>query len=156
VAWSFLRIAILGLAACAYGCDDEEGYPPNAPGNDMTEVAPATPQQSPQPTSSPSQPPPGTPQPLGEAWVVPFPAEATQAGVASAEVVLLVTVSPSGAVEDAAVMTDPGHGFGEAARRYALGQRFKPAVDASGTAIRASTRMRVRFHAQSGAAPATP
>lgn len=112
----------------------------------MTDIAPASSQQPAAAASAPSQPPPGTPQPLGEAWTVPFPEEAVEAGIASAEVVLLVTVSPSGTVEDAAVMTDPGHGFGEAARSYALGQRFKPAVDAAGTAIRASTRMRVRFH----------
>ena len=129
----------------AYACDDEEGYPPNAPSNDMTDIS-ATPQQASSAPSAPSQPPPGTPQPLGEGWTVPFPEEAAEAGISSAEVVLLVTVSPSGAVEDAAVVTDPGHGFGEPARRYALGQRFKPAVDAAGTAIRASTRMRVRFH----------
>ena len=112
----------------------------------MTDIGPAAPQQPALAASAPSQPPAGTPQPLGEAWAVPFPDEAARAGVSSAEVVLVVTVSPSGAVEDAAVVTDPGHGFGEAARSFALGQRFKPAVDASGTAIRASTRMRVRFH----------
>jgi TonB family protein len=156
VASSRVRFALLVvLVACACACDDEEGYPPNAPSNDMTEVAPATPQEG-STTSAPSQPPPGTPQPLGQAWAVPFPEEAAQAGIQSAEVVLVVTVAPSGTVEDAAVVTDPGHGFGPAARTYALGQRFKPALDASGTAIRASTRMKVRFHAQGGAAPSSP
>ncbi len=139
----------VALAVSALGaCDDEEGFPPNTPANDMTEPPPAPPPASASvdpSASAPAQPPPGTPQPVGRAWVVPFPEEASRAGVAAAEVVLLVTVSPAGAVEDAAVVIDPGHGFGDAARRFALGQQFKPAVDAAGTPIRATTRVRVAF-----------
>jgi TonB family protein len=140
-------LPVLLAAALVTACDDEEGYPPAAPSNDMSDV----PGGAAEPGGSaegvtPVTPPPGTPQPLGPGWTVPFPEEAQRSGVASSDVVLLVTVSSTGAVEDAAVLSDPGHGLGEAARTFARGQKFKPAVDASGTPIRASTRVRVHFH----------
>lgn len=125
-------------------CDDEEGFPPAVPANDTSDVPPGA-ATGPATAGSPVAPPPGTPQPLGGAWTVAFPEEAERSGIASADVVLLVTVSPGGGVEDVAVVTDPGHGFGEAARDFARDQQFKPAVDASGAAIRATTRIRVRF-----------
>jgi periplasmic protein TonB len=128
------------LATALTACDDEEGYPPATPSNDTSDVTGGAAEGA-----TPVAPPPGTPQPLGAGWTVPFPDEAQRSGVASADVVLLVTVSSSGAVEDAAVLSDPGHGLGEAARTFARSQKFKPAVDASGTPIRASTRIRVKF-----------
>jgi protein TonB len=137
---ALIAVALVA-AALATACDDEEGYPPATPTNDMSDV----PAGAGSPAATSGTPPAGTPQPLGGPWTAPFPEEAERSGIASADVVLLVTVSPTGAVEDAAVMTDPGHGFGEAARDYARTQQFKPAVDASGAAIRATTRIRVRF-----------
>lgn len=56
----------------------------------------------------------------------PFPSEALEHRVAG-EVVLLLTIDPSGAVVDARVESGPGHGLDEAARAAALEFEFEPA-----------------------------
>jgi protein TonB len=85
-----------------------------------------------------------SPRMAGEsAWKCPFPAEAT--GVGEAFVQLRVFVGADGQALDAAVLADPGHGFGAAAVRCAIGTRWSPALDREGTPVRATALVRVRF-----------
>jgi protein TonB len=69
-----------------------------------------------------------------------FPTQADFARIDHAVAVLIVRVRPDGTAEAATVVSDPGHGFGEAARRCALRTRFIPARDRAGNAITAETR----------------
>lgn len=63
-----------------------------------------------------------------------------------ATVVIAVTVQASGTPKSVAVLRDPGHGFGAAARACAMGQRFKPALDRDGNGVLATTPpITVRF-----------
>ncbi|HVH42744.1 MAG TPA: biopolymer transporter ExbD [Labilithrix sp.] len=80
------------------------------------------------------------------AWDCPFPPEADRAKVDSAVVVIQATISESGAAEDVTVLSDPGNGFGEAARSCATKQYYKPGIDAEGRPLRTTTKpFRVRF-----------
>lgn len=85
-----------------------------------------------------------SPRMEGEAaWKCPFPAES--AGVDDAIVQLRVFVGADGKALEAAVLVDPGHGFGAAAVRCAIGTRWSPALDREGAAVRATAIVRVRF-----------
>lgn len=82
----------------------------------------------------------------GRRWDCPWPARAEALDVSSKTVVLRATVGPDGRALDVDVVSDPGHGFGVAARRCALRARFQPALDAAGRPVRAATPpIRVRF-----------
>lgn len=73
-----------------------------------------------------------------------FPAD-SEAGN-SAAVVIVVTVRSDGTPRSISVVSDPGHGFGAAARSCALGQRFTPALDRNGEPTTAATPpITVRF-----------
>jgi protein TonB len=72
-------------------------------------------------------------------WSCPWPAEADAEKIDEQTVVIRVVVAPSGKVESATVVSDPGHGFGPAALACALGTRFIPARDRAGRAIRAAS-----------------
>jgi protein TonB len=75
-----------------------------------------------------------------------FPDEAEGLGIDEADVVLRVTVAPTGAAEGAVVLRDPGHGFREAALECALAARYVPARNPAGTPTRATTRpFRIHF-----------
>jgi periplasmic protein TonB len=64
----------------------------------------------------------------------------------NAVVLIAVTVQPDGSAKNVAIIRDPGHGFGAAARACALGQRFNPAWDREGQPIAATTPpITVRF-----------
>lgn len=64
----------------------------------------------------------------------------------SAAVVIVVTVRSDGTPRSISVVSDPGHGFGAAARSCALGQRFAPALDRNGEPTTAATPpITVRF-----------
>lgn len=78
-------------------------------------------------------------------WHCPFPSEADQAGVNSASSVLSVRVSRSGSAELVTVLSDPGYGFGAAARRCALGRRYIAAAGPDGRAISDVLVVKVRF-----------
>jgi protein TonB len=101
------------------------------------------------PPRPPRSPPPDRSRPVGlpsPAWSCPWPVEADNDSVNEVVAVIRVTVRPDGSVERATVLVDPGHGFGEAARRCALGSRFMPARDRSGRVVHAdSPPIRVRF-----------
>jgi protein TonB len=57
-----------------------------------------------------------------------------------------VTVRPDGSAQSVKVLSDPGNGFGRAARTCALSQRFEAAFDRTGQAITGTTApFTVRF-----------
>jgi len=80
------------------------------------------------------------------AWSCPWPAEADAQQVNEQTVVLRVSVRANGRAERVDVLSDPGFGFGSAARACALATHFEPAHDAAGQAIAASSpQIRVHF-----------
>lgn len=79
-------------------------------------------------------------------WNCPFPPEADAEGVDQAVAVIVVTVRPDGSPQSVKVVSDPGSGFGRAARMCALGRRFNAGFDRTGQPTTASTApIRVRF-----------
>jgi protein TonB len=82
----------------------------------------------------------------GSAWNCPFPPEADADQIDNAVVGVQVTVGPDGSATTVAVVSDPGHGFGRAAKACAKARRYQPALDKSGTAIVSSTMVNVRFY----------
>jgi periplasmic protein TonB len=82
----------------------------------------------------------------GTSWSCPFPPEADTDQIDQATVGVQVTVRPDGSAQSAAVVSDPGHGFGRAARQCALARHYQPALDRSGTAILSSGLVNVRFN----------
>ena len=76
----------------------------------------------------------------------PFPPEANADQVDYGVVTLIVTVRPDGSARSAQVVSDPGHGFGRAARLCALSKRYAAALDRDGNAIMGTTPpIRVTF-----------
>ncbi|PIE06322.1 MAG: hypothetical protein CSA75_00160 [Sorangium cellulosum] len=83
----------------------------------------------------------------GSGWSsCPFPAEADTDQVDYAVVTLVVTVRPNGTPRSVRVLSDPGHGFGRAARLCALSKRYTHALDQDGKPIVGTTPpIRVTF-----------
>jgi periplasmic protein TonB len=81
----------------------------------------------------------------GSSWNCPFPPEADADQIDQAVVTVQLTVRADGSVSSAAVISDPGHGFGRAARLCALSKRLEPALDRAGTPIGASSPVNIRF-----------
>jgi len=81
----------------------------------------------------------------GSTWNCPFPPEADAEQIDQAVVTVQVTVKPDGSALAATVVSDPGHGFGRAARICALARRYTPAQDRAGTPVLSSTPVNVRF-----------
>ncbi len=80
------------------------------------------------------------------AWNCPFPPEADAAQVDQAIATIVVTVRPDGSPQSVQVVSDPGNGFGRAARTCALGRRYKSGLDRAGQATTSATPpIRVRF-----------
>jgi protein TonB len=80
------------------------------------------------------------------AWNCPWPAEADAQQVDQQTVVLRATVRADGKADWVDVLSDPGFGFGSAARLCALGTHFEPARDTAGQPIAAeSPPIRVHF-----------
>jgi protein TonB len=80
------------------------------------------------------------------AWTCPWPAAADAQQVDEQTVVLRVAVRADGRAERVEVVSDPGYGFGPAARQCALGTRFEPARDGGGQPVAAlSPPIRVHF-----------
>lgn len=79
-------------------------------------------------------------------WACPWPHEADDQQIDEQTVVIQVVVGPDGSVESATLVSDPGHGFGQAAIACALRTRFTPARDHDGRPTRAtSPAVLVRF-----------
>jgi len=68
-----------------------------------------------------------------------FPSEADADDINSAVVSVVVTVKPDGTAQSVAVVNDPGHGFGRAAKTCAMSQRYAPALDRVGQAAGGKT-----------------
>jgi len=80
------------------------------------------------------------------AWNCPWPAEADAQQVDEQTVVLRANVRADGRADQVDVLSDPGFGFGAAARLCALGTHFEPARDAAGQPVAAqSPPIRVHF-----------
>jgi periplasmic protein TonB len=82
----------------------------------------------------------------GTSWNCPFPPEADADQVDQAVVRVQVTVRADGSAASVSVLSDPGHGFGRAARLCALQKRYQPALDHDGNAMVASSPVTVRFN----------
>jgi protein TonB len=81
------------------------------------------------------------------AWNCPWPAEADAEQVNEQTVVLRATVGVDGRADHVDVLSDPGFGFGAAARLCTLRTRFDPARDPAGQPIPAqSPPIRVHFY----------
>jgi periplasmic protein TonB len=98
----------------------------------------------------PPKPRPNLSRPAGLAgsrsWNCPFPAQADLEQVDSAMAVVAVTVGANGRALSVRVLSDPGYGFGAAARRCAYGRSYTAARDRDGKAITATMPpVRVRF-----------
>lgn len=105
-------------------------------------------------TGEPKGPPPPPKKSLakapglagGTSWNCPFPPEADVEQIDSAVAVVIVTVRPDGTPSNVKVVSDPGHGFGRAARMCALGRRYQPGLNADGEPTTMSTpQISVRF-----------
>ena len=81
----------------------------------------------------------------GASWNCPFPPEADADQIDQAVVSVQVTVRPDGSALSASVVSDPGHGFGRAARICALARRYLPALNRAGEPIVGSNLVNVRF-----------
>ncbi len=81
------------------------------------------------------------------AWNCPWPAEADAEQVNEQTVVLKARVGSDGRAGHVDVLSDPGFGFGSAARLCTLRTRFEPALDPEGQPIAAeSPPIRVHFY----------
>ena len=116
--------------------------------------------EAPPPPPPPNEPDRSRPaRPANAAWSCShlFPPEADAEGIDNATVSIAVTVRPDGSVQSVKVLSDPGNGFGRAARTCALSQRFEPAFDRSGQPTTATTApFTVRFTRLASTAPASP
>ena len=80
------------------------------------------------------------------AWSCPWPSEAEGIEIVQEVVVLRVSVRSDGTADAVKILSDPGTGFGAAARACALRTHFRPALDDGGAAMAAwSPPIRVRF-----------
>src|SRR5690606_41276464 len=81
-----------------------------------------------------------TPKPMGGGgWDCPFPSEADVEQINYARVTLVVLVGTDGRARSANVLSDPGHGFGRAARRCALQKRYSVGKDRLGRPVAKTT-----------------
>jgi protein TonB len=79
-------------------------------------------------------------------WNCPFPPEADSEQIDQAFPTIQVAVRADGTPERVTVLSDPGHGFGRAATRCAMQQRYSTALDHDGSAIPGLTKsIIVRF-----------
>jgi periplasmic protein TonB len=113
--------------------------PQGVPGGKGTVAAPPPP---PPPTEDKSRP---VGLPAGTGRNCPFPPEADGDQIDTAVAVVQITVRPDGSVLSAAVVSDPGHGFGRAARICALGWRVTPALNRAGEPVAQTVPVNVNF-----------
>lgn len=81
----------------------------------------------------------------GRNWECPFPQEAEDEGIEAARVTLEVQIGTNNAVDKATVVSDPGYGFGQEARRCALRRRWFSQLDSHGAPITGRATVVVNF-----------
>jgi hypothetical protein len=80
------------------------------------------------------------------AWLnAPFPREADDAQIDNAEVTLQINVRPDGTIDVPAVLKDPGNGFGREAVKFAMRQKYVPALDHDGNPVTRTFKTIVRY-----------
>jgi protein TonB len=79
------------------------------------------------------------PAPVAKSWSCPFPPEADRANIDFARSRIAVTVGEDGRPRAVSVLSDPGNGFGRAARRCAMTQSYAFALDPAGRPRTATT-----------------
>lgn len=83
---------------------------------------------------------------LSESWSCPWPKDAELLAINEQTAVIRVVARSDGTVETVALVSDPGHGFGDAAAICAKRMRFLPARASNGETVRAtSPPITVRF-----------
>ena len=81
-----------------------------------------------------------SPRPRGSLnWSCPFPPEADAAQQNYARVTLVVTVGTDGRAKSVSVISDPGFGFGRAAKRCALRKNYSVGKDRTGKPVAKSS-----------------
>jgi periplasmic protein TonB len=83
--------------------------------------------------------------PLSKDWSCLFPPEADVDDVDDAIVTMEITVDVKGNVARVQDVSDPGHGFGEAATKCVRSQSFVPAADAQGQPATDTFPVKIRF-----------
>jgi protein TonB len=79
-------------------------------------------------------------------WKCDFPPEADVDQIDQAFVVVQVATRADGNPERVSILSEPGHGFGRAARICAMKEHYDPALDREGNPIAGSTKsIRIRF-----------
>jgi protein TonB len=79
-------------------------------------------------------------RPLEEEWNCPFPPEADVEQINFKRVQVVVKVGTAGKALDVTVVSDPGYGFGMAAKRCAMRQRYEPALGRDGKPVVGTAR----------------
>lgn len=80
-------------------------------------------------------------QPGRHDWACSWPEDAQAGDLRDARVTIRVDVSPDGSPEGVEILNSPAPAFAEAARRCALSEQYKPALDASGHRTRGVTSL---------------
>ncbi|HEY4012208.1 MAG TPA: energy transducer TonB [Polyangiaceae bacterium] len=78
-------------------------------------------------------------------WECAFPKAADRAKEDEAVVDLQIVVTPDGRPRDIMILTDPGYGFGRAARLCAARQKYIPAHSARGEPVEGTIKVRVHY-----------
>jgi protein TonB len=81
----------------------------------------------------------------GSEWHCPFPPEADADQIDFQRVQVVLTVRPDGTPQDVRVATDPGHGFGRAARQCALQQKYDPPRNREGLPVAGTMTVGIKF-----------
>jgi periplasmic protein TonB len=81
----------------------------------------------------------------GTDWNCPFPPEADADQIDLQKVPVAIVVRADGSPESVRVTSDPGHGFGRAARACAMRQHFEPALNREGRAVVTTLLVNVKF-----------
>ena len=117
-----------GGAVAPTGTSATAGVPGGVPGEPAARVPTGGPPDRARPVSL-----------AGESWSCPWPSEAELLPIDEQAVVIRVVARIDGTVESVTVVSDPGHGFGEAAAHCAKRTRLVSARASNGEPVRATS-----------------
>lgn len=86
-----------------------------------------------------------SPRPKSNQWDCPWPEKADALSIDRQKVPLRAVVNTDGTLKSVEILSDPGFGFGEAARRCASSQSFLPALDEQGHPYPVTAPITVEF-----------